>query len=158
MSWAIPYHHFHLSQDCATCSCSSRLKFMIWVLREIIFAGGKYLVIKASLHLSQESILLRGKDENQIFARTLKEKGNNFNFTISLSTSFFFCISHNSTNEFRWGATSSLGVPENCSFITRFNKATLISQDSALVTGGAIGVLIKSLLLVLEKSHNLVFS
>ena len=33
----------------------------------------------------------------------------------------------------------------------------LISQDSALVVG-AIGVLIKSLLLVLEKSHDLVLS
>src|SRR3990170_5056390 len=131
---------------------------MIWVLRKIIFAGGKYLVIKASLHLSQEPVLLRGKEENQFFARSRKENGNNFNFTISLSTSFLFCISHNSTNVFRWDAASSLGVPENSSFITRFNKAALISQDSALVARRAIGVLIKSLLLVLEKSHNLVFS
>jgi len=37
---------FILSQDCATCSCSSCLKFMIRVLREITFVGGKYLVIK----------------------------------------------------------------------------------------------------------------
>src|SRR3990170_7322074 len=81
--------NFILSQDCVTCSCSSCLKFMIWVLREIIFVGGKYLVIKASLHLSQESILFRGKDENQIFGRSLNENGNNFNFTISLSTYFF---------------------------------------------------------------------
>ena len=28
---------------------------------------------------------------------------------------------------FRWDATSSLGLLENCSFITRFNKAALIS-------------------------------
>src|SRR3989337_1269406 len=109
--------------------------------------GGKYLVIKASLHLSQESILFRAKDENQIFARSRNENGNNFNFTISLSTSFFFCISHNSMKVLRWDAASSLGRPENCSFITRFSKATLISHDSALVTGGAIGILIKSLLL-----------
>ena len=40
---------------------------------------------------------------------------------------------------------------------TRFSKAELISQDSASVRG-AIGVLIKSLLLVLVKSHNLVLS
>ena len=46
----------------------------------------------------------------------------------------------------------------HCSFITRLSKAALISHDSALVAGGAIGVLIKSLLLVFEKSHNLVFS
>src|SRR6266496_3895688 len=92
---------FILSQDCATCSCSSFLKFMIWVLREIIFAGGKYLVIKASLHLSQESILLRGKEENQNFVRSRKENGNNFNFKTSLSTYFFFFISHNSTNVLR---------------------------------------------------------
>ena len=51
-----------------------------------------------------------------------------------------------------------IGVPKNWSLITRFSKAVLISQDSALVAGGAIGVLLKSLLLVLEKSHNLVFS
>ena len=39
----------------------------------------------------------------------------------------------------------------------RFSKAAFITQDSALVAG-AIGVLIKSLLLVLENSHNLVLS
>jgi cytosine/adenosine deaminase-related metal-dependent hydrolase len=76
----------------------------------------------------------------------------------SLSTSFFFCISYNSTKVLRWDAASSLGVPENCSFITRFNKAAFISHDSALVEGGAIGVLTKSSLLLLEKSHSLVFS
>ena len=43
------------------------------------------------------------------------------------------------------------------SFMTRFSKAALISQDLASVRG-AIGVLRKSLLLVLEKSHNLVLS
>src|SRR3989337_1707457 len=109
--------------------------------------GGKYLVIKASLHLSQESILFRGKDENQVLARSRSENGNSFNFTISLSTSFFFCISHNSTKVLRWDAASSLGLPENCSFITRFSKAALISQVSALVAGGASGVPIKTLLL-----------
>ena len=56
-----------------------------------------------------------------------------------------------------WDVASSLGRPENCSFITRFSKAALISYDSALVAG-AIGVLIKSFLLVFEKSQSLVFS
>ena len=150
--------NFILSQDWATCSWSSCLKFIIWFLREIIFAGGKYLVIKASLHLSQESILFCGKYENQIFARSCNENGNNFNFTISVSTSFFFCMSHNSTKVLRWDASSSLGFPANWSYIIRFSNATLISYDSALVAGGAIGVLMKSLLLVFEKSHNLVYS
>ena len=50
-----------------------------------------------------------------------------------------------------------LGRPENWSFITRFNKAALVSQDSASLRG-AIGVLRKSLLLVLAKPHNLVLS
>ena len=45
----------------------------------------------------------------------------------------------------------------NWSFMTRFNKAALISQDSVSVRG-AVGVLRKSLLLVLVKSHNLVLS
>ena len=130
---------------------------MIWVLRKIIFVGGKYLVMKASLHLSQESILLWGKEKNKFLHDLAKKIEMNFNFTISLSTSVFFCISHNYTNALRWDAASSLGVPENWSFITRFNKAALISQDSALVTEGAIGVLIKSLLLILEKTHNFVF-
>ena len=58
---------------------------------------------------------------------------------------------------FRWEAASSLGRPENGSFMTRFSKAALISQDSESVRG-AIGVLRKSLLLVLVKSHNLVLS
>jgi hypothetical protein len=131
---------------------------MIWFLREIILAGGKYLAIKASLHLSHESILLRGKDENEVLAQSISEKGNNFNLTISLSTSFLFYVSHNSTKVLRWDAASSLGFPANWSFIIRFNNAALISYDSALVAGGAIGVIIKSLLLVFEKSHNLVFS
>ena len=98
----------------------------------MILAGGKYLEIKASLHLFHESILFLGKDENQALARSLSEKGNGFNLTISLSTSFLFCISHKSTKLFRWVAASSLGRPENGSFLTRFSKAVLISQDSAL--------------------------
>src|SRR3954465_6415824 len=128
---------------------------MISFLREMIVAGGKYLEIKACLHLFQESILFLGKDENQALARSLSEKGNSFNLTISLSTSFFFCISHKSTKLFRWVAASSIGRPANWSFMTRLNKVALISQDSASVRG-AIGVLRKSLLLVLVKSHNLV--
>ena len=48
----------------------------------MILAGGKYLEIKASLHLFQESILFLGKDENQVLARSLSEKGNNFNYNI----------------------------------------------------------------------------
>ena len=55
----------------------------------MILAGGKYLEIKASLHLFQESILFLGKDENQTLARSLSENGNNFNLTILLSVSFF---------------------------------------------------------------------
>ena len=61
---------------------------MISFLREMILAGGKYLEIKASLHLFHESILFLGKDENQTLARSLREKGNSFNLTISLSVSF----------------------------------------------------------------------
>ena len=78
----------------------------------MILAGGKYLEIKASLHLFHESILFLGKDENQALARSLSEKGNSFNLTISLSTSFLFCISHKSTKLFRWVEASSLGRPE----------------------------------------------
>ena len=100
-------------------------------------SGGEYLEIKASLHLFQESILFLGKDENQTLARSLSENGNSFSLTISLSTYFFFCISHKSTKLFRWVAASSLGRPENRSFMTRFNKAALISQDSASVRGAS---------------------
>ena len=67
-------------------------------------------------------------------------------------------MSQSSTKVFTWDAASSLGLPENYSFITRLSKAALMSHDSALVAGEVIGVLIKSLLLVLEKSHNFVFS
>jgi hypothetical protein len=42
--------------------------------------------------------------------------------------------------------------------ITRFNKAGLISWKAASGAGGEIGVQMKSLLFVLVKSHNLVFS
>src|ERR671919_794050 len=89
------------------------LKFIISFLREMILAGGKYLEIKSSLHLFPESILFLGKYENQALARSLSEKGNSFNLTTSLSTSFFFCISHKSTKLFRWVAASSLGRPKN---------------------------------------------
>src|SRR3989337_3739402 len=116
---------------------------MISLRREMILAGGKYLEIKASLHLFHESMLFLGKDENQVLARSRRENGNSFNFIISLSTSFLFCISHNSIKVLRWDATSSLGRPENCSFITRFNKAALISYESALVAA-AIRVRIKT--------------
>ena len=85
------------------------------------------------------------------------EKGNNFHFTISLSMSFFFFISQSSTKVLRWAAGSSLGLPKNCSFMTRFNNGAFIWKASALVAGG-IGVPIKSLLVVFEKSHNLVVS
>ena len=47
----------------------------------MILEGGKYLEIKASLHLFHESILFLGKDENQVLARSLSENGNNFNST-----------------------------------------------------------------------------
>ena len=47
---------------------------MISFLREMILEGGKYLEIKASLHLFHESILFLGKDENQALARSLGEK------------------------------------------------------------------------------------
>ena len=100
------------------------------------------MAIKSSLHLSHVPILLRGKDENQALALSLSEKGNNFNFTISLYMSFFFCISQSSTKVLRCEAGSSLGLPESYSFVIRINNATLISKASTLVVGG-IGVLIK---------------
>src|SRR3954470_14926666 len=74
------------------------------------------------------------------------------------STSLYFCISQSSTKLLRWAAAASELAPENCSLITRFNKAGLISYKVASGAGGAIGVLRKSLLFVLVKSHNLVFS
>ena len=49
----------------------------------MIFVGGKYLEIKASLHLFHEPILFLGKDENQVLARSRSENRNTFNLTIS---------------------------------------------------------------------------
>ena len=110
------------------------------------------------MHLSQESILFLGKDYNQSLALPLKEKGNNFNFIMAPSTSLYFCISQSSTKLLRCAAASSVLTPENYSLITRFSKEGLISKKAASGAGGAMGVQIKSLLLVLVKSHNLVFS
>src|SRR6187401_1279398 len=98
----------------------------------MILAGGKYLEIKASLHLFHESILFLGKDENQVLARSLSENGNSFNLTISLSVSLFFCISHKSTKLFRWVAASSLGRP----LLIFHNK---IQQSSIDLTRFSIG-------------------
>src|SRR5215212_11652686 len=114
--------------------------------------------MKASLHLVHESILFLGKDNNQSLALPLKEEGNNFSFIISPSISLYFCISQSSTKLLRWAAASSELTPENCSLITKFSKAGLISKNFAVVAGGAIGVHKKSLLFVVVKSHNLVFS
>src|SRR5215216_2014812 len=114
--------------------------------------------MKASLHLVLESILFLVKEINHSLAFPLKEKGNNFSLIISPSISICFCISQSSTKLFKWEAASSLPIPENCSLITRLNIAGFISKKVFSATGGAIGVLIKSLLLVLVKSHNLVFS
>jgi hypothetical protein len=58
----------------------------------------------------------------------------------------------------RWAAASSVLTSENYSFTTRFNKAGLISYKFASGADGAIGVQVKSLLFVLVKTHNLVFS
>src|SRR3989337_3822872 len=129
MSRAIFYHQFHPLPRLCNMFMIKLLKFIISFLREMILVGGKYLEIKASLHLFHQSILFVGKDENQVLARSHSENGNSFNLTILLSTSFFFCISHNSTKVFSWDVASSLGLLENYSFITRFSKAALISQD-----------------------------
>ena len=51
----------------------------------MILARGKYLEMKASLHLFHESILFLDKDENQVLARSLSEIGNSFNLTISVN-------------------------------------------------------------------------
>src|SRR5215216_7024672 len=125
---------------------------------DIILAGGQYFPIKASLHLVLESILFLVKEINHSLAFPLKEKGNNFSLIISPSISLCFCISQSSTKLFRWEAASSLPIPENCSLITRLSKAGFVSKKVSSAIGGVIGVLIKSLLLVLVKSHNLVFS
>ena len=104
------------------------------------FCGRKILSDESIFALIPRLILLLGKEENQFFAESRKENRNNFILTTSLSTYFLFCISQNSTKVLRWDAASSLGVPENWSFITRFSKVVLISQVSALVAGGASGV------------------
>src|SRR4051812_13322235 len=96
------------------------------------------------------------KDWRHSLALPLKEKGNNLILKMSPSTSLYFCISQSSTKLFKCKATAS-PAPENCSFIRRFNKASLISYEGVEVAGGAIGVQIKSLLLRM-KAHNLVFS
>src|SRR4051812_16121217 len=101
--------------------------------------------MKASLHLSQESMLCLGKDCNHSVALPLKEKGKSLSFTMSPYTSLYFCISQSSKKLFQCKAASS-HASENCSFITRFSKAGLISYVGAEMAGGELGVQIKSLL------------
>ena len=118
-------------------------------------SGRKILRDKSIFTLIPRINTIFRQRRNQALARSLSEKGNSFNLTISLPHLSYFA--HKSTKLFRWVAASSLGRPENGSFMTRFSKAALISQDLASVRG-AIGLLRKSLLLVLVKSHNLVLS
>src|SRR3954471_10898305 len=66
-----------------------------------------YFPIKASLHLSQESMLFLGKDWSHSLALPLKEKGKNLSLTMSPSTSLYFCISQSSTKLFKCIAASS---------------------------------------------------
>ena len=65
-------------------------------------AGGKYLEIKAYLHLFHESILFLGKDESQVLARSRSENGNSFNLIILLSTSFSFAY-HTTQRTYLYG-------------------------------------------------------
>src|SRR6187401_407064 len=102
-------------------------------------------------------MIFLGKDRNQILAPPLKEKGKSLSLTILPSISWYFCISQSSTKLFKCKAASS-PAPENCSLMTKLSKAGLISYEGAEVAGVVIGVLIKSSLLSLVKSHNLVFS
>jgi hypothetical protein len=54
--------------------------------------------------------------------------------------------------------TCSTPAHKKTNLHTQHNQAAFISHDLALVSGGAIGVLMKSSLLGFQKSHNLVFS
>ena len=63
----------------------------------MILVGGKYMEIKAYLHLFHQSILFLGKDENQVLARSRSENGNSFNLTISSST--FFSLADHTTQQ-----------------------------------------------------------
>ena len=55
----------------------------------------------------------------------------------------FYRKSQSSTKLFKCKAASS-PAPENCSLMTKFSKAGLISYEGAEVAGVVIGVLIKS--------------
>src|SRR3972149_6427074 len=106
MCRAISYHQFYPLPRLCNVLMIKLLKIHYIIPKGDILAGGKYLEIKASLHLFHESILFLGKDENQVLARSRSENGNSFNLTMSLSTSFFFFISHKSTKLLRWDAAS----------------------------------------------------
>src|SRR4051812_16296219 len=96
------------------------------LLNWIILAGGQYFPIKASLHLSQESMLFLGKDCSHSLALPLKEKGKNLKFNNITIYFLVLLISQSSTKLFKCKAPSC-PTPENFSFITRFSKAGLIS-------------------------------
>src|SRR3954462_3753348 len=89
------------------------------------FSRGYYFPIKASLNLSQESILFLGKDCSHSLSLPLKQKGKSFILTMSPSTSLSFFISQSSTKLLKCKAAYS-PAPGNCSFITRISKAGLI--------------------------------
>src|SRR3954470_9063026 len=80
------------SQAWETCSLSNCLKFIMLLLNWIILAGGFYFPIKASLHLSQESMLFLGKDWSQTLALPLKEKGKKLKF--NNITIYFLLLFH----------------------------------------------------------------
>ena len=61
MSRAISYHQFHPLPRLCNMFMIKLLKIHNIIPKEMILAGGKYLEIKASLHLFHESILFLGK-------------------------------------------------------------------------------------------------
>src|SRR3954470_3594100 len=70
------------------------------------------IILKASLHFLQESILFLGKDCSHSLALPLREKGKSFSLTMSPSTSLYFCMSQSSIKLFKCKAASS-PAPEN---------------------------------------------
>src|SRR4051812_18639515 len=90
------------------------------------FSRGIVLPDKSILTFIPRINAIIGKDCSHSLALPLKEKGKSLSLTISPSTSLYYCISQSSIKLFNRKAASS-PAPENCSFITRFSKAGLIS-------------------------------
>ena len=125
MSRAISYHQFHPLPRLCNMFMIKFLKFHYIIPKGDDLSGRKILGNKNIFTLIPWINTIFRQRWKPSFSTISKRKGNSFNLTISLSKSFFFCISHKSTKLLRWDAASSLGRLEKVIFHNKIQQSSI---------------------------------